>query len=104
MKKELCERACVFRNSTVQLLRSIGPKAPEYEKLGNLLRKSLIEKESKMFPLFHFGLYYSDVTQREIVRYEPESFFDGMNVRVNVLLNHIESCIHKHGENIVIRE
>lgn len=62
-----------------------------------------MEKESDIFPLFQFGVYYSDFSKAEMVRYDTDSFFIGLNNRAEILLQHIDSCITKHGRDVVIQ-
>lgn len=92
----------MFRKSTIDKIRAVGPDANETNRLGYLLRQALLANEPEFFPLFHYGVYFSDISASEIIRFHPEQFFGGIDRRVALLLNHVNSCIVKHGESKVL--
>jgi len=75
----------------------------ETDKLSYRLRQAVRTQEAHLYPLFHFGVYYRDGSLNEIVQYDPESFFEGMDGRVQALLLHIDSCVARHGREIVLQ-
>jgi hypothetical protein len=68
--------------------------------LSERLREVLAIQEPALFPLFDLGVYYADASLRDIIQYEPESFFEGMDYRITLLLSHIDSCVQTHGQSI----
>ena len=93
-----------FQNDFFLILKITSNLLIEHQNgLGDKLRKILLEKEASLFPLFQYGVYYSDINQREIVRFNATAFFPGLNTRVEQLLNHVDNCIARHGEDTVLQ-
>jgi hypothetical protein len=59
-------------------------------------------ERDELFPAFHFPVYYASAAEEEMVRYPAESFFSGMNVKLERLLRHIDNCILKYGRDQVL--
>jgi len=95
-----CPRVCVFRKQTVDALAALGPGAPPAARLGFRLRASL--QADALFPAFQFPIYYADAAEDELVRYPPDSFFDGMDVKLERLLQHVDTCIALYGRDRVL--
>ena len=72
----------------------------EHVKLGYRLKQAL--SESPLFPGFDYLTYYGDSTESEIVRFHYDEFFDGVDVRLQRLLDHVDGCVHAFGESQVL--
>ncbi len=93
-----CERSCVFRNSTIEMLKSLGHHG--FHRLGTYTR-SLIQTDP-LSPIFNFGLFIPGRTAFPKVRYRPEDFYDGLNIRVRHILNHVSNCVSQYGISSVL--
>jgi len=96
-----CQRICTFRKATVDKLRACNG-ADETQRLGYRLREAI--SDDHLAPLFHMGTFYRDGHEDEIIRYPTEQFFQGMDIKVTRLLEHIDSCIVAHGAKRVLLE
>eukprot|EP01094_Clydonella_sp_ATCC50884_P016924 TRINITY_DN2863_c0_g1_i3.p1 TRINITY_DN2863_c0_g1~~TRINITY_DN2863_c0_g1_i3.p1 ORF type:complete len:474 (-),score=151.30 TRINITY_DN2863_c0_g1_i3:340-1761(-) len=95
-----CDRICRFRTSTVERLRNIHDATDEHVKLSYRLKQAL--SESVLFPAFHYGVYYSDRREVELVRFESDEFFAGLDERLGRILGHIDGCVRAYGDAALI--
>jgi hypothetical protein len=94
-----CQRICTFRKSTIDKLRNFTT-ADETNRLGYRLRQAMADSEYA--PFFDSSVYYSNANREELVHFAADQFFTGMDIKVERLLKHVDTCIETHGEERVI--
>jgi len=97
---------CVFHRPTISLLRSLSIKYENHNN-GNLtLGQKMWEatKKDALFPLLNFQSYRKLVghNRSSCIRFDPPSYYLGLDKRVDKLLSHVDQCIHTHGEQVVL--
>jgi len=91
-----CARICVFNPAMVALLKSIGPDAPRDRQLGRRLEDALARESS---PGFEWMNYIANSRQ---VHYSSPAFFEGMQIKIQRLLAHVDACVVQYGEQRVL--
>lgn len=99
-----CDRICRFRKSTVKRVKKwwdAGDGHPS-KSIGEALKRSLAA--DPLNPLFHLGIfrYRTSSGREQDVHLEPEIFFDGLQKRLRMLLDHVEECILEHSPEEVL--
>eukprot|EP01095_Lingulamoeba_sp_RSL-Kostka_P006344 TRINITY_DN198_c1_g1_i1.p1 TRINITY_DN198_c1_g1~~TRINITY_DN198_c1_g1_i1.p1 ORF type:complete len:409 (-),score=92.62 TRINITY_DN198_c1_g1_i1:7-1233(-) len=101
-----CERICRFRKSTIDRLKHFLDTNDKTQKIPYLLDKSL--KSDPLYPVFNLGIFryynYDNNGKRttiELSHLHHEIFYYGLETRVATLLEHVDECIDKHGEDRV---
>jgi hypothetical protein len=97
----ICTPICKFRNSTISLLRSMGPTAPADEKLGSRVRQQI---ESGKYPVFENALFYMLGFRYPKLQFVVPDFYIGLDHRVAKLLSHVDYCVDEFGEKYVLDE
>jgi hypothetical protein len=93
----LCNKICRFSNSTYFKLQRLQ----EDRNFPQLLRESL--SKDILSPLFHFGLYEHVLYDLRPAYFVADNFFEGMNFKLDVLVDYIRHCIDKYGfENVIL--
>jgi hypothetical protein len=99
-----CNKVCVFRQQTVDKLRTLAlPSAdmPGRSVLGYRLRRLMQTDEAH--PLFRrFGFYTLHDRTERIVRFTTQQFLLGIDYRLRQLLEHIDDCVDRLGEQWVL--
>eukprot|EP01100_Stratorugosa_tubuloviscum_P014294 TRINITY_DN755_c0_g3_i1.p1 TRINITY_DN755_c0_g3~~TRINITY_DN755_c0_g3_i1.p1 ORF type:complete len:160 (-),score=45.43 TRINITY_DN755_c0_g3_i1:2-481(-) len=88
-------RIKLFRNTTFEKLKELR------NNFGFLLEQSL--KKDVFYPIFDKGVYWNNYKNKDKkVKFEVESFFKGIDKRLNYLLEYIEDSIKKYGSRNVL--
>ena len=70
--------------------------------LGYRLEKALQNED--IYPVFHYGEFAAQHGVRSlsnIVHFEAKNFFDGLDFKVEKILQHVDACISEYGESYV---
>ena len=70
---------------------------------GSVLKSAM--KADDLYPVFNYGEFYARKHSKEqsnIVHFEADNFFDGMDHKVTKLLEHVDKCIKQYGEENVL--
>lgn len=104
-----CQRICVFRRETIKKLRALRPisGSPSFSSrptAGKLWKERL--SQDPLFPVVHFG-EFADEEEALLfprrMRFVLEDFAEGINFRVEVLLDWVDTCVSTFGEaNVLI--
>ena len=98
-KDKPCERICRFSRSLYERLDEFKRSSKEYS-LGRLVEKSV--SNDLLSPLFHFALYEHFKDDRNLISYKIQNFWDGMEVKLDRMIDHIHGCVRRYGENTVL--
>ena len=100
-----CERICVFRNTTISMLRERGPSAPLEKRLSHEWMES-IRKEEMMNEdqLFSFGAFWLEPRSmaRTRLRFGSEIYARGLDQRIKWLLDWVDGCVATYGAPFVL--
>mgnify|MGYP005995887153 CR=1 FL=1 len=74
--------------------------------LGERLKEEL--KDDILQYAFEYGIYKVQASGffrwfYQAARFESQDFYEGLDSRVEVLLQHVDECIENHGEDIVLQ-
>jgi len=94
-----CTPICVFRRSIIELLRQLSPYGGNNKTLGSELEKAL--REDQLFPVFHLNAY-RERGRFDRIKFQLNNYYDGLDNRVRRLLRHVDQCINKFGEDVVL--
>lgn len=93
-----CERTCMFRNSTIEMLKTLGHKG--FHRLGSYTWY-LIQKDP-LHPVFEYGLFLPNRGELFKVKYRSEDFLEGLNIRVKQIIKYAEDCSATFGPSSVL--
>ena len=95
----MCKKICRFSNSTITKLRDIH----QHSKFGELVKESI--SNDIFAPIFHLGVYEKVLYDLNPVTFIADNFFDGLDFKLNQLIDHVDQCILRYGkENVLLPE
>jgi hypothetical protein len=118
-----CDTVCVFRSRTVERLKSLSRRYTENpaDWMGNRLKEALMKdplyretgdetSRGGVGSIFRYGVFHPNETQQQgklpgrphLIRFEDEDFYEGMDFKVEMLLDHIARCINVFGTERVL--
>lgn len=95
-KQAKCDRICRFSVDMYQKLLELSKSSYT---LGERVRDHL--QSDLLFPLFQFARYEHYKDDKYPVSFKIENFWQGLDQRVETLLEHIGRCISLHGSDVV---
>lgn len=99
-KNKPCERICRFSESMYHKLVSFSNEKDDHNRLGRKIQKSV--DSDLLAPLFHFLLYEHFKDDRNRVSFKVDNFWEGMEIKLDRMLGHMDYCIERYGKNAVL--
>ena len=92
-----CTKICRFRRTTIEKLK--GFDSDENDTLGMKLKNAM--ESDILNPIMQYNLFYL-YGRHPKIRFQIDDFFDGLDYKVSLFLEHVNSCISTHGEDRVL--
>merc|ERR1712137_1224093 len=101
-KDQLCERGCMFSNSTINQLRAYGfeNEAHPGNRLSREVRREM--RKDPLYPIFDHNAYLPGRARYPKVTYKSTDFLDGIDTRIIELKLYVDECIETYGEENVL--
>eukprot|EP01104_Vermistella_antarctica_P008689 TRINITY_DN2194_c0_g1_i1.p2 TRINITY_DN2194_c0_g1~~TRINITY_DN2194_c0_g1_i1.p2 ORF type:complete len:316 (-),score=61.16 TRINITY_DN2194_c0_g1_i1:24-971(-) len=102
--KQACQRICVFHRRTIETLRgmTVSREGGGRASVGASL-SDFMQSRDVLAPVFQYAIYGggTKATKKNCFRFEVDDFFHALDVRIARLLDHVDSCVEKYGNDVV---